>query len=245
MVCVVKEGNSKSVVAAGLRCRGLSPFSFIQSQFTSHFLPTFSLRTSARCTLQLGKLTSWQGNKYCDATLCVCFLSRKKKKRTDENRQKNSKEPDAKCIFISLSARLPSCHSGRSLASSPTLRQGEKQSRGGERTKNKGMGESEGMLATLTYTWQSSFSLTHARTHACMHAHTASTLGSCTHQIMSNEKAELRRMQRGIRGGSPRLSGMTKVKAFKKEELKEELLQISGSLCSPTFLSWQWNGGKN
>lgn len=90
MVCVVKEGNSKSVVAAGLRCRGLSPFSFIQSQFTSRFLPTFSLHTSARCTLQLGKLTSWQGNKYCDATLCVCFRSRKKKQK--KKRRKPTKK---------------------------------------------------------------------------------------------------------------------------------------------------------
>lgn len=44
-----------------------------------------------------------------------------------------------------------------------------------------------------------------------------------------------------IKGGSPRLSGMTKIKAFKKEGLKEEEEEEkkrSGThqLCSPAFL---------
>lgn len=65
--------------------------------------------------------------------------------------KKKSKEPDAKCIFISSSARFPSCHSGPSLASSPTLTQGEKQSRGGWKDQNKkDGGESKGRVVTLT-----------------------------------------------------------------------------------------------
>lgn len=43
-----------------------------------------------------------------------------------------------------------------------------------------------------------------------------------------------------IKGGSPRLSGMTKIKAFKKEGLKEEeeRKKRNGThqLCSPAFL---------
>lgn len=50
-----------------------------------------------------------------------------------------------------------------------------------------------------------------------------------------------------IKGGSPRLSGMTKIKAFKKEGLKEEeeeRKKRSGThqLCSPAFLLHLWNG---
>lgn len=155
------------MVTARLRCRGLSPFSFIQSHFTSRFLPTFSLHTSARCTLQLSKLTR---DRVINIVMlhCVYASSRGKKKKDENQQKKNSKEPDAKCIFISLFSRFPSCHSGPSLASSPTLRQGEKQSRGGERTKNKGMGESKGMVVTRTYASSNgtlpSLSLTHTHT---------------------------------------------------------------------------------
>lgn len=204
------------MVAAGLRCRGLSPFSFIQSQFTPRFLPTFSLHTSARCTLQLGKLTSWQGNKYCDATLCVCFFlsGEKKKKRTDENQQKQilrNLMQSAFFFFISLSARFLSCHSGPSLASPPTFRQDEKQSRGGVKGPKTMMGAGGSRRAW----WQ--LSLSHMAVFLLTHTHTQPLRWG----LAPTRCREIRRMQRGIEGGSPRLSGMTEFKAFKKEELKD------------------------
>lgn len=136
--------RSESVEAAGLRCRELRPFSFIYKSFISVYLgnflfssPSFWLHVSLGCSvyaLQLGKLTSWQGNKYCDATLCVCFLWRKKMSTT--KREKKCLRNLMQSAFISSSTRL--------LPLSPCRLRRPERSSGWEEEEGQGWGEKKG-----------------------------------------------------------------------------------------------------
>lgn len=114
-----------------------------------------------------------------------------------------------------------------------------KQTGGGDRAKKKGIikkVEGSKVMVVMpaltsrqnTHTYAHSHGIppslhhTHTHTHTHQHTHSASTLRSCrcvfcfhTCQSRSNDKAKNQKTKGG-KGGSPRLSGMTKIKAFKR-----------------------------
>lgn len=117
MVCVEKGGRSESVEATGLRCRELSPFSFIKSRLLVAVISAPLPSLISRSTRLLGcsvrpaaRQAGRQDNKYCDATLCVCFLW-KKKTKTKKHRQQQKKQKLLRNLmqsaFISSSIRFP------------------------------------------------------------------------------------------------------------------------------------------
>ena len=167
------------------------------------------------------------------------MLPLEKKKNNNNNDKKKKKivikEPDAKCIYLfihSVPPPIPLCRERRS------IRGGSKKGGGGQRSWwwrrlfNRQVTHKHKHTRMRSLTWHSSFSSLHTRSHA------ASTLRSCRcvsrpHppvqvQRQSQKNRRTRRGKKNFlkkkrkKGGSPRLSGMTKIKAFKKEGLKEE-----------------------
>jgi len=133
--------------------------------------------------------------------------------------------------FISPSTRFPSVHSRRSPVSSSRLPRGEKKrGRGGDGAKKGGKvhGGDASFKRQVTHKHTRTHThtafllfITRMRTRTHPHTHTASTLRSCrcvlcihTHQSRSNDKAKKTEGHKGAKkGGSPRLSGMTKKKS--------------------------------
>lgn len=113
-----KGGRSESVEATGLRCRELSPFSFIKIRLQVAVISAPLPSSISRSTRLLGcsvrpaaQQAGRQDNKYCDATLCVCFLWKKKnknKKNTDNNKKTQKLLRNLmQSAFISSSIRFP------------------------------------------------------------------------------------------------------------------------------------------
>lgn len=138
--------------------------------------------------------------------------------------------------FISSSTRFPLPF--LSVERGEASEGGQKKGRGGQRSWwwrrlfNRQVTHKHKHTRMRSLTWHSSFSSLHTRSHA------ASTLRSCRCVSRPHPPVQVqrqsqknRRTRRGKKffkkkkrkkGGSPRLSGMTKIKAFKKEGLKEE-----------------------
>lgn len=202
-----KGGRSESVEATGLRCRELSPFSFIKSRLLVAVISAPLPSLISRSTRLLGcsvrpaaRQAGRQDNKYCDATLCVCFLWKKKQKQkktpTTTKKTKVIKEPDAKCIYLFIHS-VPSPSSRLQRGEKKAVREAEGGVTGQKKIKiiTRG-GEGSWRLNTHSFTWHSSLS--------SLHTHTASALRSSrcvlcvlAHQSKSKDKAQKKWTQRG------------------------------------------------
>lgn len=169
MVCVEKGGRSESVEATGLRCRELSPFSFIKIRLLVAVISAPLPSLISRSTRLLGcsvrpaaRQAGRQDNKYCDATLCVCFLWKKNKNKktlTTTKKKKVIKEPDAKCIYLFIhSVPSPSSHLQR--GEKKAVREAEGGVTGQKKNITRG-GEGSWRLNTHSFTWHSSLCSLH------------------------------------------------------------------------------------
>lgn len=97
------------------------------------------------------------------------------------------------------------------------------------------------LLLVITHTW------THTRAClytevllVCFYVSTPTSPGSMT----KSQKSE-KQTKRGERGGSPRLSGMTKIKAFKRIKRKKIIISGTQQLCSPKLCFHMGEMGMN
>lgn len=181
---------------------------------------------------------------------CVYASSGKKNKNkktlTTTKKTKVIKEPDAKCIYLFIHS-VPSPSSRLQHGEKKAVREAEGGVTGQKKNKNyyKRWWGVMAVKHTLVHMAFLPLFITHTY---CLCTEVLQVCFMCPRppvQVQRQSPKKVDTKGQKIKGGSPRLSGMTKIKAFKKEGLKEEeRKKRSGThqLCSPAFLLHLWNG---